>query len=138
MCTVASSDPAEHQKVGCDCTGLQVQLDCFTSSSSSSSRSSSSSSCSSRSSSSSSSGNLYFGYCPHPVTVHIRGPIKSYIQTYYTYYPTVTEGGQHQTYIQSHHTVNPLVLVQCGTLQHHTPNHAETSRTRPNLNPKSM
>ena len=30
VCTVASSDPAEHKKVGCDCTGLQVQLDCFT------------------------------------------------------------------------------------------------------------
>ena len=25
-----SSDPAEHEKVGCDCTGLQVQFDCFT------------------------------------------------------------------------------------------------------------
>ena len=30
VCTVASSDPAEHKKVGCDCTALQVQLDCFT------------------------------------------------------------------------------------------------------------
>ena len=25
-----SSDPAEHKKVGCDCTGLQVQFDCST------------------------------------------------------------------------------------------------------------
>ena len=30
---------------------------------------------------------------PPPVTV--RGPIKGYIQPYYTYYPTVTEGGQY-------------------------------------------
>ena len=30
VCTVGSSDPAEHKKVGCDCTVLQVQLDCFT------------------------------------------------------------------------------------------------------------
>ena len=35
------------------------------------------------------------GYCPHPVTVYIRGPIKGYIQSYYNYYPTVTEGGQY-------------------------------------------
>ena len=33
------------------------------------------------------------GYSPHPVTVYIRGPIKGYIEPYYTYYPTVTEGG---------------------------------------------
>ena len=36
---------------------------------------------------------IYLGYCPHPVTVYIRGPIKSYIQPYYSYYPAVTEGG---------------------------------------------
>ena len=33
------------------------------------------------------------GYCPHPVTVYIRGPIKGYI-TILSYYPTVTEGEQ--------------------------------------------
>ena len=38
---------------------------------------------------------LNFGYCPDPVTVYIRGPIKGYISPYYTYYPTVTEGGQY-------------------------------------------
>ena len=26
----------------------------------------------------------YIGYCPHPVTVHIRGPIKGYIYIYIT------------------------------------------------------
>ena len=36
---------------------------------------------------------LYFGYCPHPVAVYIRGPIKGYIEPYYAYYPTVTEVG---------------------------------------------
>ena len=24
-------------------------------------------------------GKVYIGYCPHPVTVYIRGPIKGYI-----------------------------------------------------------
>ena len=33
------------------------------------------------------------GYCPHPVAVYILGPIKGYIEPYYNYYPTVTEGG---------------------------------------------
>ena len=42
---------------------------------------------------------LYFGYCPHPVTVYIRGPSKDYIYIYYNYYPTVTEGGQYLSYI---------------------------------------
>ena len=36
---------------------------------------------------------IWFGYCPHPVTVYIRGPIKGYIYPYYNYCPTVTEGG---------------------------------------------
>ena len=35
---------------------------------------------------------LRVGYCPHPVTVDIRGPIKGYI---YNTCPTVTEGGQY-------------------------------------------
>ena len=29
------------------------------------------------------------------VTVGIRGPIKGYIEPYYKYYPTVTEGRQY-------------------------------------------
>ena len=33
------------------------------------------------------------GYCPHPVTVYIRGPIKGDIYPYCDYYPTATEGG---------------------------------------------
>ena len=33
------------------------------------------------------------GYCPHPVTVYIRGPIKGYIELLHIDYPTVTEGG---------------------------------------------
>ena len=42
---------------------------------------------------------IHYGYCPHPVTVHIRGPIKGYIYPYYNYYPTVTEGGQYPRFI---------------------------------------
>ena len=39
---------------------------------------------------------VWTGYCPHPVTVDIRGPIKGYIYPCYTYYPTVSEGGSTQ------------------------------------------
>ena len=35
------------------------------------------------------------GYCPYPVTVYVRGPIKGYISPYYSYYPAVTEWGQY-------------------------------------------
>ena len=37
------------------------------------------------------------GYCPHPVTVYIRGPIKGYIKSFYTSYQAVTEWGQYPT-----------------------------------------
>ena len=37
----------------------------------------------------------YIGYCPPAVTDHIRRPMTGYIQPYYDYYPTVTEGGQY-------------------------------------------
>ena len=40
-------------------------------------------------------GLVWVGYCPHPVTVYIRGPIKGYIEPYYIHYPTITEGGQY-------------------------------------------
>ena len=36
---------------------------------------------------------LCLGYCPLPETVYIRGPIKGYIEPYYNYCPTVSEGG---------------------------------------------
>ena len=36
---------------------------------------------------------FFIEYCPHPVTVYSRGPIKDYVHPYYIYYPTVTEGG---------------------------------------------
>ena len=42
---------------------------------------------------------LVLGTAPHPVTVYIRGPIKGYIYPCYTYYPTVTEGGQHSNLV---------------------------------------
>ena len=45
---------------------------------------------------------LYIGYCPHPVTVYIRGPIKGYISPYYGYYPTVSVWGQYPTYIEGY------------------------------------
>ena len=35
------------------------------------------------------------GYCPHPVTVYIKGTIKGYIEPYHEYYPTVTKWGQY-------------------------------------------
>ena len=41
---------------------------------------------------------LWFGYCPHSVTVYIRAPSMGYIQPYYHYYPTVTGWGQYPTY----------------------------------------
>ena len=28
---------------------------------------------------------LNLGYCPHPVTVHIKGPIKGYIEPYHNF-----------------------------------------------------
>ena len=36
---------------------------------------------------------LNLGYCPHPVTLYIRGP-----EPYYAYSPTVTDGGQYPTF----------------------------------------
>ena len=41
---------------------------------------------------------VHFRYCPHPVTVYIRGPIKRCIYPYYIHYPTVTGWGQYPTY----------------------------------------
>ena len=38
---------------------------------------------------------MVLGYCPHPVTVYITGPIKGYIEPYYKYYAAVAEGGQY-------------------------------------------
>ena len=38
---------------------------------------------------------VYVGYCRHPATVYIRGPIMGYIEPYCKYYPTVTEGWQY-------------------------------------------
>ena len=35
------------------------------------------------------------GYCPHPVTLNIRGHIKGSIHLDYEYYTAVTEWGQH-------------------------------------------
>ena len=39
------------------------------------------------------------GYCPHPVTVHHRGDIQSYIALYYKCYEAVTEWVQYPMHI---------------------------------------
>ena len=51
------------------------------------------------------------GYCPHPVTVYSRSPIKGYIYIYiypyYNHYPTVTEWGQYPRFL--HHDLSERV-----------------------------
>ena len=46
-------------------------------------------------------------YCPPPVTVYIRGPLKGYISPYYKYFPTVTEGGQYPRFRAQGHMPGP-------------------------------